>query len=194
MLREKRVNYAIGLFFCILIFGFMAAPFLGDATCYKMLDLFSLMKLLNQSYPLITAIYIFLILTLIAVSLTATLAIIGFVLKCTKYRQSKAENIVSVIYSSMLFIVIATTIVMLSLSLKYLIDAELGIRYGFIVLFVLVYILPYFCATKFNLSFAILMLVLITYVGIIFYVLHEKVFKPNYQKQQPQNEPEQNSF
>lgn len=168
MLREKRINYAIGLIFCISIFGFMATPYFGEASCYEILDVFSLMKLLNQSYPLITAIYIFLILTLIAVSLTATLAIIGFVLKCTRYRQSEAENIVSLIYSSMLFIVITTTIIMLSLSLKYLIDAELGIKYGFIVLFVLVYILPYFCATKFNLAFAVFMLVLITYIGIIF--------------------------
>lgn len=178
MLKEKRINYAIGFIFCILILSFMFAPYLGDATCYEILDIYAMMQIINESSPLITAIYAFLIMTLIAVSLIAVLAVTGFVLKCTKYKQSKAENIISVIYSSMLFFVIATLFVLLALSFLWLTNAQLRMKYGFIVLFAIIILFPYFCATKFNFAFTICILVLTIYLGIILLILHEKIFKP----------------
>lgn len=182
MLKEKRINYAIGLFFCILILSFMSVPFFGDATCYELLEVFSIMPELGENSHLITAVYAFLIINLVAICLLTTLSIVGFVLKCTKYKQSKFENIISFIYSSMLFFIIASMFILLILSLIWLINAELKMKYGFIVLFAITYLFPYFCATKFNFIFAIFMTVCITYIGFIFVVLHEKIFKPLYYK------------
>ncbi len=188
MLKEKRINYAIGLIFCILLFGFMAAPFFGDATCYELLEAFAITHAIGENSPLVTVNYVFLIITIIAVILLSILAIIGFVLNCTKYRQSKAENIISIIYSLMLFFIIASMFVVLILSLIWLINAELKVKYGFIVLFSIIYLFPYFCATKFNFIFAVYMTVCITYLGFIFFILHEKVFKPAYYKKPISNE------
>lgn len=182
MLKEKRINYAIGIIMGILILSFMAVPYMGDVTCYEVLDFLPIMKLLNEYDPHITAICTFIIITIIAVSLLMTLAMTGLVLRCTKYKQSKAENIVSTIYSSMLFVVIATTATLLILCLILIFKQDIDIKYGYIVLFAVIYLFPYFCATKFNLIFAIYMTVLITYIGIIFYILHEKVFIPLYKK------------
>ena len=183
MLKEKRINYAIGLIFSILILGFMSAPYFGEATCYGLLDVFSIMKLLGENSPLITTVYAFEIMALIEVSLLSILGISGFVLNCiNKYRHSKLENVISVIYSSLLFVIIATMFVLLILSLKWLIDADLKVKYGFIVLFAIIYLLPYFCATKFNLVFALYMTVCIPSLGIVFLILHDKIFKSAYQK------------
>lgn len=182
MLKEKRINYAIGLIFCILLFGFMAAPYFGDATCYELLEAFSITQVIGENSLLVTANNAFLIISIIAVALLSILAIIGFVLKCTKYSQSKAENIISIIYSLMLFFIIASMFVVLILSLVWLINAELKVKYGFIVLFAIIYLFPYFCATKFNFIFTVYMTVCITYLGFVFFILHEKVFKPAYYK------------
>ena len=186
MLKEKRINYAIGLIFCILILGFMSAPYLGYMTCYEIFDLYAMMQIINESSPLFSAIYALLILTLIAVCLLFALAVTGFILKCTKYKNGKAENVISVIYSIMLFVIIATAVSLFILSFKWLNDSELKIRYGFIVLFLIIYLFPYFCATKFNFAFVIYTIAFIAALGILFYILHEKVFKTIYRKTTPQ--------
>ncbi len=183
MLKEKRFNYAIGLIFCILFLGFMSAPFIGDACCYELLELISIMHTINEYSSLVSAICSFIIVSIVAVCLLAVLAVTGFILKCSKYKQSKVECIISTIYSSTLFIVIAISASMLILSLVWLIKAELSIKYGLIVLFALIYFFPYFCATNFHTAFIIYMIVLFMNIGIIFYILHEKVFKPRCYKQ-----------
>ena len=95
MLKEKRINYAIGIILGCLLLGFMALQFVGEATCYDLLETLSLIVQLGLNEPIVTATATFVILTIIFVGLMLALAVTGFVLRCTKYKSGKAENVIS---------------------------------------------------------------------------------------------------
>ena len=87
----------------------------------------------------------------------------------------------------MIFAVIATVFAMLILGFYWVNQAYLPYQYSMLVLLLIIYLLPYFCATKMNFAFVIYTLVLGVQIGIMFFLLHEKVFKKHYNNAPPVN-------
>ncbi|MDE6598406.1 MAG: hypothetical protein K2K60_07185 [Clostridia bacterium] len=182
MLREKRINYAIGFAFGCLLLGIMAVPFLGEATCYELIDVLSIVKTLGENDPKVTAACTFVIINITVICLMLALAVTGFVLKCTKYKSSKAENVISWIYSSFIFVVIASTLTLLVLLIVWSISADADFRIGMLITLVLNLLLPYFCATKMNLAFCVYSVVMTSFFGVPIFILHIMVFSKRYKK------------
>lgn len=160
MIKEQRFNYAIGIIFCILLLCFMSAPYFGDTSCYGLLGVFNIAHTLKEGSSQLIVACVFAVISITSACILFALAVAGFILRCTRYKQSKAEIVISFAYSLIMFVIIAATVLMLIFSEVWFIKAQLQAKYGYIVLFVITFLFPMFCTTK-------LKYVLLTYLIII---------------------------
>ncbi|MDE6200864.1 MAG: hypothetical protein K2M47_03175 [Clostridiales bacterium] len=160
MIKEQRINYAIGIIFSILLLSFMAAPYFGDTSCYGLLGVYNITHTLKEESRQLIATCIFAVISITLACILFSLAVAGFILRWTRYKQSKADVVISFAYSLLLFVIIATTVLMLIFSEVWFIKAQLQAKYGYIVIFVITFLFPMFCTTK-------LKYVLLTYLIVI---------------------------
>lgn len=145
MFKEKRINYAIGVVFGALILGFLGAPFLGVSTGYGVIEMIEISRILGDDLTL--ALCAFDILVIIATCLMISLGVVGFVLKCTPLKNSKAEKVVSWIYSAMVIATLVFAIIMICLVLGFDLNT-IKPQYGYWVILGIIAIFPYFSVTK----------------------------------------------
>ncbi len=201
MLIEKRFNYAFGIILCVLVLGFLCAPYIIDAyyindySCYEFIRDFSAIRTieeLNETRTLLLANYSLIILIIILACILVVFALMGIILKSTKYKESKAESLISTIYSLMLLVFIIAIYLLIVLSFTWYIKSSSGIGYSLILLYIAISaLLPYFSATKFYAVFIAFKMLNSIIFGLVALALHRNLLKPRYEyymaKKSPKN-------